>query len=158
MTGIELVRVIMESTYSRNSPVAVAKILTCSHAGTQLQLPQGTTTAQLQTLLNSILSNEEPIPYAFYIEDAEVTDEVGRVMLKNDVSVEQVVNITYRPQAIFRIRPVARCSASMEGKLFHRTLGTASVHETCTTQPHQRDSAACQTCTAITASSRSALL
>lgn len=36
-------------------------------------------------------------------------------MLKRDVSVEQVVQIHYRPQAIFRIRPVARCSATMEG-------------------------------------------
>eukprot|EP00892_Ulva_mutabilis_P005137 jgi/Ulvmu1/2996/UM015_0036.1 len=84
-------------------------------AGSQLQLPQGTTAAQLQTLLNGLLSNEEPMPYAFFINDIELTDDVGRVMLQNAVSVEQIVDITYRPQAIFRIRPVARCSATMEG-------------------------------------------
>lgn len=84
-------------------------------AGSQLQLPQGTTSAQLQTLLNGLLSNEEPVPYAFFIDDFELTDEVGAAMLKHDVSVEQVVQITYRPQAVFRVRPVARCSATMEG-------------------------------------------
>lgn len=31
------------------------------------------------------------------------------------VSVEKVVQIVYQPQAIFRIRPVNRCSATIAG-------------------------------------------
>lgn len=84
-------------------------------AGTQLQLPQATTRAQLQTLLNQILKNEEPLPYAFYIDDMELSDELGACMLQNKVSVEKVVQVLYQPQAVFRVRPVARCSATMEG-------------------------------------------
>ena len=87
-----------------------------SAAGTQLQLPQATTRSQLQTLLNQILKNEEPLPYAFYIEDVELADEIGACMVKNKVSVERVVQVLYQPQAVFRVRPVARCSATMEGE------------------------------------------
>jgi NLE (NUC135) domain len=85
-------------------------------AGTQLQLPQATTRSQLQTLLNQILKNEEPLPYAFYIDEVELADEIGVCMVKNKVSVERVVQVLYQPQAVFRVRPVARCSATMEGK------------------------------------------
>lgn len=35
------------------------------------------------------------------------------------VSVEQVLQIVYQPQAVFRIKPVTRCSASISGEL-HR--------------------------------------
>jgi NLE (NUC135) domain len=86
-------------------------------AGTQLQLPQGTSPAQLQTLLNQLLHNEEALPYAFYIEDLELSGDIGSSMMKNNVSVEQVVHVVYRPQAVFRVRPVARCSATMEGEI-----------------------------------------
>lgn len=35
------------------------------------------------------------------------------------VSVEKVLTIVYQPQAVFRIRPVTRCSATIAGtKLF----------------------------------------
>lgn len=36
----------------------------------------------------------------------------------NAVSVEKVLRIVYQPQAIFRIRPVNRCSATIAGN-FH---------------------------------------
>lgn len=32
------------------------------------------------------------------------------------VSVEQVLQIVYQPQAVFRIKPVTRCSASIPGE------------------------------------------
>ena len=38
-------------------------------AGPQLDVPQGITPTQLEALLNGLLSNEEGVPYSFYIED-----------------------------------------------------------------------------------------
>lgn len=56
------------------------------------------------------------MPYAFYIDDVELAGEIGKCMLENKVSVERVVQVQYQPQAVFRVRPVARCSATMEGE------------------------------------------
>lgn len=86
------------------------------HAGTQLQLPHSTTPQQLETLLNGLLKNEEKVPYAFYLEAHELAGEVGAAMLKHSVSVEKTVEILFRPQAVFRVRPVGRCTATMAGE------------------------------------------
>jgi ribosome assembly protein 4 len=32
-------------------------------------VPQGVTTAQLETLLNGLLQNDEKMPYSFYLDD-----------------------------------------------------------------------------------------
>jgi hypothetical protein len=37
--------------------------------GPQLDVPQGVTPAQLETLLNGLLQNDEKMPYSFYIEE-----------------------------------------------------------------------------------------
>lgn len=84
-------------------------------AGPQLDLPHSVTVSQLETLLNGLLNNEERLPYSFFLQDVELADELGAHMLKNNVSVETILEITYQPQAVFRVRPVARCSASMNG-------------------------------------------
>ena len=34
------------------------------------------------------------------------------------VSVEKALSIVYQPQAVFRIRPVNRCSATISGMIF----------------------------------------
>jgi len=39
-------------------------------------------------------------------------------MDKFAVSVEKVLSIVYQPQAVFRIRPVNRCSATIAGMRF----------------------------------------
>lgn len=83
--------------------------------GTQLQLPHGTTAQQLGVLLNGLLGNEEPLPFAFYIAGLELGGEVGAMMLQHNLSVEAVVEIVYQPQAVFRVRAVGRCTASMAG-------------------------------------------
>ena len=38
-------------------------------AGPQLDLPHDVTPAQLETLLNSLLSNADKLPYSFYIDE-----------------------------------------------------------------------------------------
>lgn len=83
--------------------------------GDAIYLPQNAGPAQLQQLVNTLLQNEERLPYAFYIDDQELVVELGVYLQKNKVSVEKVLRIVYQPQAIFRIRPVNRCSATIAG-------------------------------------------
>ena len=43
------------------------------------------TPAQLETLLNGLLQNEEKLPYSFFIEDQELAAELGAHLLKQKV-------------------------------------------------------------------------
>ena len=46
-------------------------------------MPQNVTVAQLETLLNGLLENEERLPYSFWLDDVELADEMGQHMLKH---------------------------------------------------------------------------
>ncbi|KXZ41140.1 hypothetical protein GPECTOR_735g893 [Gonium pectorale] len=83
--------------------------------GPQLDIPHNVTPAQLEVLLNGLLNNEEKLPYSFYIEDQELLGELGSHLAAHKLSVEKALRVVYTPQAVFRVRPVARCTASMPG-------------------------------------------
>ncbi|XP_006412402.2 notchless protein homolog [Eutrema salsugineum] len=70
---------------------------------------------QLTELANRFLNNEEKLPYAFYVSGEELVVPVGTYIEKNRVSVENILTIVYRQQALFRTRPVNRISASIAG-------------------------------------------
>jgi ribosome assembly protein 4 len=82
-------------------------------AGPQLDVPLDTTPAQLTLILNTLLSNEESVPYSFYVGDGEVTDQLAGAL--GDTSTEQAVRIIYVPQAVFRVRAVTRCTSTLPG-------------------------------------------
>eukprot|EP00879_Flechtneria_rotunda_P028829 GHRR01031059.1.p1 GENE.GHRR01031059.1~~GHRR01031059.1.p1 ORF type:complete len:380 (+),score=83.50 GHRR01031059.1:309-1448(+) len=84
-------------------------------AGPALSVPHTVTPQQLEVLLNGLLQKQEKMPYSFYIEGQELAGELGARLQKQKVSVEQSLCIVYMPQAVFRVRPVARCTASMSG-------------------------------------------
>ncbi|KAI7725242.1 hypothetical protein M8C21_014638 [Ambrosia artemisiifolia] len=83
--------------------------------GASMYLPQTVGPKELQQMVNKLLNNEEKLPYAFYISDHELVLQLGDYLQKNKVSVEKVVTIVYQPQAVFRIRPVNRCSSTIAG-------------------------------------------
>uniref|UniRef100_A0A2C9VHE0 NLE domain-containing protein n=1 Tax=Manihot esculenta TaxID=3983 RepID=A0A2C9VHE0_MANES len=83
--------------------------------GAPLYLPQNAGPQQLQQIVNKLLNNEEKLPYSFYISDQELLVPLETYLQKNKVSVEKVLSIVYQPQAVFRIRPVNRCSATIAG-------------------------------------------
>ena len=68
-------------------------------AGPQLDLPADVTPPQLQELLNTLLRNEEQTPYAFYVADVELADELGPHLAKSGASVEGVLRIVYQARA-----------------------------------------------------------
>ncbi|KAK9749225.1 hypothetical protein RND81_02G111100 [Saponaria officinalis] len=81
--------------------------------GPPIYLPLHVSPKHLQQIVNNLLDNEEKLPYALYIRDRQLVDELGNFLIKNRVSVERVVEIVYQPQAVFRVRPVTRCSATI---------------------------------------------
>lgn len=83
--------------------------------GSPIYLPHNAATPLLQDIVNKLLNNEDKLPYAFYISDKELVEQLGTYLQKNKVSVEKVLRIVYQPQAIFRITPVNRCSATIAG-------------------------------------------
>lgn len=53
--------------------------------GPQLSVQQDVTVKQLNALLNQLLTNDETLPYSFFIEDQELTSSVGEHLQKNKV-------------------------------------------------------------------------
>ncbi|EMS54921.1 Notchless protein-like protein [Triticum urartu] len=58
---------------------------------------------------------EDKLPYAFYVGDEELSVQLGAFMQRNNATAEVTLRIVYQPQAVFRIRPVNRCSATIAG-------------------------------------------
>mmetsp|Transcript_24754 Transcript_24754/g.44080 ORF Transcript_24754/g.44080 Transcript_24754/m.44080 type:complete len:514 (+) Transcript_24754:45-1586(+) len=87
-------------------------------AGPELDVPLGTSKEQLTTLLNQLLKNDEELPYSFHLEEHEVVSNLassfGKLAAPNQ-STERVLSVTYYPLAVFRVRPVTRCTSSLSG-------------------------------------------
>jgi ribosome assembly protein 4 len=89
--------------------------------GNPIDVPLDITIKQLETLINSLLGNENPVPYAFYIKDIEVIHSLKETLEQlretegKDFSLEETLAITYQPLSVFRVRPVTRCAETMPG-------------------------------------------
>ncbi|CAI9106775.1 OLC1v1005994C2 [Oldenlandia corymbosa var. corymbosa] len=83
--------------------------------GPAMYLPQSAGPKELTQIVNQLLHNEERFPYAFYVSDQELLEDLSSYLTRKKVSVEKVLTIVYQPQAVFRIRPVSRCSATIAG-------------------------------------------
>lgn len=93
-----------------------------ANVGPPLSIPLSTTQAQLDALINQILSKDEILPYSFFVDDVEIINSLERDISvdraasgKGTVSSESVINIKFAPQAIFRVHPVSRCSSTLPG-------------------------------------------
>ncbi|KAG5504125.1 hypothetical protein GH5_04988 [Leishmania sp. Ghana 2012 LV757] len=130
---------------SDNAPKIMVRFLDEHGApsGTQVLLPASATPKQLDELITSLLQDEDlmAIPYAFFIDGEQINSSVqdilfrkqkdeyvermlkeGRRVRPQDVDKlqfaapeEMVVEIMYRPQAVFRVRPVTRCAGTLDG-------------------------------------------
>mmetsp|Transcript_71499 Transcript_71499/g.232355 ORF Transcript_71499/g.232355 Transcript_71499/m.232355 type:complete len:518 (-) Transcript_71499:123-1676(-) len=89
-----------------------------NRAGPELDVPLGSSKDQLCTLLNQLLENGEDLPYSFHLEDTEIVSSLASSFGKlagGKMSTERVLQITYYPLAVFRVRPVTRCTSSLNG-------------------------------------------
>jgi len=109
--------------------------------GPPLHLPVDISVAQLDEVLNKLMGNDEPQPFSYYIDDTEVLESVAELLLakqreawadqmlkkgkrfkKDDtnkvklkVPTEEIFKIVFRPQAVFRVRAVTRCTSTLSG-------------------------------------------
>ncbi|CAB3405566.1 unnamed protein product [Caenorhabditis bovis] len=83
--------------------------------GAGILVPTDISTNQLQILCNQLLeSSDDPVPISFYTEGGvEIRDTIAKSLEKIDF--EKTLKLVYQPQAVFRVRPVTRCSASIPG-------------------------------------------
>lgn len=80
-----------------------------------MDIPSSVTPKQLESLLNEILRNDQKLPYAFFLSEKLLETDLQQHLVKNNVSVEASLSVVYQPQAVFRVRPITRCSGSLEG-------------------------------------------
>jgi len=80
-----------------------------------VEVPLDVTTQQLHTLLNKLLSNDEPMTFSFFIDGEQIAADLVQHLSEFKVSVESTITVVYQPQAVFHVRPVTRCTASMPG-------------------------------------------
>ena len=62
-----------------------------------------------------MLENDERLPYSFYLNNQEISEALQTIVRSQKLSPEDVLPIVYRPQAVFRVNAVARCSSSLPG-------------------------------------------
>ncbi|CAG9533286.1 unnamed protein product [Cercopithifilaria johnstoni] len=80
-------------------------------------LPFSTTLTQLQILCNQLLgSSDDPVPITFRTRDGilietSLEDSIPQQKIDSEKSTELV----YYPEAVFRVRPVTRCTSSISG-------------------------------------------
>ncbi|WBW75542.1 notchless-like ribosome biogenesis protein Rsa4 [Schizosaccharomyces osmophilus] len=92
-----------------------------SHEVPSLLVPGNSSARQLDILLNQLLgSPEDPVPYTFALkhgEDAvEIPDNLYTTVFHSGLmKTEDHLTLLYTPQAVFRVRAITRCAASMNG-------------------------------------------
>ena len=65
-----------------------------------------------------VIIKDEDTPYNFYVEKREIRDTLDKVLLLNKElyeDSERVIDILYQPQALFKVRAISRCTATIEG-------------------------------------------
>ncbi|KAH7717483.1 notchless protein [Aphelenchoides avenae] len=79
-------------------------------------LPANVTAEQLQTLCNQLLEKEDdPVPIAFRTSSGTEIRESLADVPPEELDVEKGIRLVYLPQAVFRVRPVTRCTSSLPG-------------------------------------------
>ncbi|EFC46086.1 WD40 domain-containing protein [Naegleria gruberi] len=108
-------------------------------SGTTVEIDANMSKLQLNQLLNSnlFLDNTEELPYSFSVNGEEIQASVRDTLMatlteqlnsKNQLALKKrqdlfdfastqdaPLKIVYHPQALFRVRPVSRCTSTLEG-------------------------------------------
>lgn len=53
---------------------------------------------------------QEDKPFLFFVKDVEITTTLKDSLDLKSLNSEEVVEIIYQQQAVFRVRPVTRCT------------------------------------------------
>eukprot|EP01044_Picomonas_judraskeda_P000591 COSAG03_NODE_27_length_18901_cov_16.004680_6_plen_569_part_00 len=83
--------------------------------GPPLDISLGTRLTQLNDVVNELLSNEDPLPYLFTLDNMEITNTLARTVADLGISTEKTMRVVYQPAANFRVKAVTRCSSALGG-------------------------------------------
>jgi ribosome assembly protein 4 len=83
--------------------------------GPPLDISLGTRLGQLNDVVNELLSNEDPLPYLFTLDNMEITNTLARTVADLGISTEKTMRVVYQPAANFRVKAVTRCSSALGG-------------------------------------------
>ena len=80
----------------------------------------------MEALLNTFIENEDKTPYAFYINDQQITSNIHEIVTSQSLSTEAILVVKYQPLSLFRVRAVTRCTHTLPGQesallYMHRT-------------------------------------
>lgn len=62
------------------------------------------------------------MPYAFFVDDEEITGNLEKSLEGKEFSTELVLDIIYQEQAVFKVRPITRCTRLAKLKKIKRLL------------------------------------
>ena len=81
------------------------------------EVPRDITPAKLLLIIRAFLTEDEEKnrPYLFFVNNAEITEDLASVLKYQLIDYESTLSIVYQPQAVFRVRGVTRCTSSLSG-------------------------------------------
>lgn len=53
---------------------------------------------------------DETVPYAFFVDNIEITENLEKCLDNRNFNAEHVLDIIYQEQAVFKVRPITRCT------------------------------------------------
>ena len=98
-----------------------------SVTGPPLAISRDATKDQLVLLLRQLISystssskkheeDEETLcPYSLIVNGVEIIEGISKDLPTASVESEEILRIEYIPQAVFRVRPISRCTSSLAG-------------------------------------------
>ncbi|CAD8066103.1 unnamed protein product [Paramecium sonneborni] len=81
-----------------------------------LELSVNTTKEELQSILQQLVKTEEDQVYSFFHNNIELVDTLNQLIASDpEYKLENTFSLTYHPQSLFRIQPITRQTAALEG-------------------------------------------